>query len=134
MSKKGNKRSIDAIKVNLSLPERIIGALLGLPRLARILIVAGFGLATTAALFPLIDRIYLTNFFSEQTTVVPSLVSAGAGIIMYVAGWILLVGTRSSQPPRRPAILLYTVFGIIIVLYVIVLVVNGYSTATAPDA
>lgn len=134
MSKQRSKSSSIAATQNASLPDRLIARVLGLPRLARILIVAVFGLAATAALFPIVDRIYLTNFFSEQTIVIPSLVSAGVGIIMYVAGWVLMVGTRGSPLPKRPAILVYILFGIIIVLYVLILIVNGYSTATAPDA
>lgn len=132
--KQRNKSSSIEAKEIVPVPERIIDIVLGLPRLGRILIAAVFGLAATAALFPFVDRLYITNFFSEQTIVVPSLISAGLGIIIYVAGWVLIVGTRGLQLPKRLAILLYIVFGIIIVLYVLVLMLNGYSTATVLDA
>jgi hypothetical protein len=133
MSKQRTKSASTVPPENISVPERLIDRILGLPRLARIVIVAVFGLAATAVLFPIVDRVYLTNFFSEQTVIIPSLISAGFGIIMYVAGWVLMVGTRASPLPKRLAIVFYIVFGIIIVLYVLILIVNGYSTATAPD-
>lgn len=130
---KYSKKSSSINNARTNLLYRAINVVLSLPRLVRILVAAIFGIAVTAALFPLVDQIYITNFFSEQTIVVPSLVSAGAGILMYVTGWILVVGTRGSQPPKRLAILFYIFAGVIMVLYVLILLVNGYSSAMLPD-
>lgn len=103
------------------------------PRLIRIVIISVFALAVTALFFPLVDFIYLSNFFNEKTTILPSFVSAGFGIITYVLGWWLIVGIRGERRPERiVAIFIYTVFGFLVMVFVLILMVNGYSTANLP--
>ena len=103
-------------------------------RLRRIVTVAIFSVAATTAIFPLVDRIYLTQFYNESTRMIPSFVSVSVGIIVYGVGWFLLVGTRGEQRPERIAVLLYVIAGILIVLFVLSLILGGYTVATMPDA
>lgn len=112
----------------------LVRKILDTSRLLRIVIISIFGIAVTAAVFPLIDAIYLTHFFDENTRILPSFVSVGIGIIMYGFGWWLLVGIRGEKRPERIAVLLYVLVGILVILFVFILLINGYSTATLPDA
>ena len=98
-----------------------------LPRLARILIIALFALAVTLSLSPLVDYIYSTYFFSMETRVVPSLISAGFGLIMYLIGWWLMVGTIGERPAARTALLWYLGTGILAIVVVSILVLRGVS-------
>lgn len=66
-------------------------------RLLRLLVVVIFAMMTVLATSPLIDSLYLQLFFTPETRILPSLISMGAGLIMYVWGWIYLVGS-SGQP------------------------------------
>jgi hypothetical protein len=105
---------------------------LRLPRLVRIVVVAVFALAVTLALSPLVDYLYLTYFYTVETRILPSLVTSGIGVIVYILGWWLLVGIVGETRPARPAILVYVTVGIIALCLVIFLAVSGYSNATAP--
>ncbi len=105
---------------------------LGLPRLVRIIAVAIFTLAFTLAVSPLVDYIYLVYLFTEQTRVLPSLVSAAIGVGFYVLGWWLLIGSVGEPRPARPAVLVYVTVGILALCLVIVLAVTGFSDAVSP--
>jgi hypothetical protein len=111
---------------------RLTQNVLLLPRLARIALVAGLALVVTVAFMPLVDWIYLSFFFSETTKVIPSLVSTAAGVVMYLAGWVLLVGMVGQPPAPRRATVVYLLVGIVAVLLVVVLVIQGYSIAVEP--
>jgi hypothetical protein len=106
--------------------------LLKLPRLARIVIVALFALATTLVLSPLVDFLYLTYMYTDESRIFPSLVSAGVGLLAYLVGWWLFVGGVDQSPPARRMLLLYVMGGILILCLVIVLTLAGFSTANAP--
>lgn len=110
-----------------------IHRILSWSRLVRVIVVTLFALAATTAVFPVVDGIYLATFYSDETRILPSFVAVGVGIIMYVVGWWLLVGTRGEQPPERPAIVVYFFLGIFVLTFVLVLILNGYSVATLPD-
>jgi hypothetical protein len=110
----------------------IINRLLKLPRFVRIIIAGIFALATTLALSPLVDYIYLSYLFTEESRLLPSLVSAGAGLGMYLVGWWLLVGGVDQVPPARRVLLLYVMVGVLIVCLVIVLGLSGLSSASMP--
>lgn len=97
------------------------------PRLVRILIVALFALAVTLALSPLVDYLYDRFFFSMQTREVPSLVSASFGLLMYLLGWWLMVGTVGEKPEARAALLWYIGTGVAALLFVVFLLVRGVS-------
>ncbi len=96
-------------------------------RFGRILLVAVLALVVTVAVSPLVDWVYMTFFFSEATIIAPSLVSTAAGVVMYLAGWVLLVGTVGQPPMPRRATLVYLLVGILAVLLVAYLVIQGYS-------
>src|SRR5690348_1434680 len=65
-------------------------------RRARIITISMFGVAVTAAVFPLIDLVYVERFFNPDMRVLPSFISVGLGMTMYIVGWVLLVGTRGE--------------------------------------
>jgi hypothetical protein len=96
-----------------------------LPRLTRIIMVMGFAIALTFLLMPLVDRVYLTQFFDPATTMLPALISSGAGLVMYLLGWWLLVGEAGGAPRMRRATLLYLLAGVAIVVALLVLFVIG---------
>lgn len=110
-----------------------IRRILGWSRPVRIVIATIFALATTTAVFPIVDSVYLANFFSDETRILPSFVAVGVGIIMYVVGWWLVVGTRGDLPPERIAVVIYFFCGVVVTIFVLLLIMNGYSVATLPD-
>ncbi|MBI1280056.1 MAG: hypothetical protein GC179_18150 [Anaerolineaceae bacterium] len=120
-------------------PERVpyvtywVRKILVWPRLTRIIIICVFALAVTALVFPLIDYVYMENFFNEQTIILPSFVSSGLGIITFGVGWWLLVGVRGEKRPERTAVFFYLVFGMLVLVVVFTLIINGYHVATLPD-
>jgi hypothetical protein len=119
--------SREPTRVSLSLAGQIVERILRLPRFARIGLCALFALAVTLALSPLIDEIYLRFFFSAQTVIAPSLISAVFGLVMYVTGWLLVIGTRGETPPARLGVLWYVLVGILALIVVVFLVVRGVS-------
>jgi hypothetical protein len=94
---------------------------------------AVFALAVTFALSPVVDAVYLRYFYNDATTLVPSLVSTGAGLVMYVLGWFLIVGTVDEDIPARVAILWYGGLGLLAVSLVLIMLVIGWITGNAPD-
>ncbi len=108
-------------------PSRIRGVnwLLTLPRSVKIVLNGGFALSVTLALFPVVDEIYIRLFFNENTVIAPALVSVSFGLVMYLAGWMLIVGTVGEHPPARLAVLWYCGIGILAVFVVILLVIQG---------
>lgn len=105
---------------------------LRLPRLLRIIGVAVIALAVVLSVSPLVDYIYLMYFFTEETIVLPSLVTAAIGILTYILGWWLLVGTVGELRPARRLVLVYLVIGFLALCLVLALTVTGYSTAVEP--
>jgi hypothetical protein len=106
-------------------------SLSGIPWLGRLLIATIIALATTMMIFPQVDAIYLDYFFNENTIVVASLVSAGVGLMMYMAGWMLIVGSRSAPPEEQvsssPALLWYIGFGVLALVLCTVLLLHGLT-------
>ncbi len=102
-------------------------------RLQRMILVTVFALALTAAVFPVVDGIYLQYFFAEESRILPSLVSLGIGIMMYGYGWWLVVGFPGEPRPERRAIIIYLIFGMALIIFILILIVNGYYVATLPD-
>lgn len=101
--------------------------LLRLPRIVRILIASLCGVAITFAIFPIVDWVYLEYFFTESTRILPSFVSVGIGIIIYMIGWRMLVGTVGEEPRVRLAVFWYLVVGFVAAVVVIALLLQGYS-------
>ncbi len=111
---------------------RWTGAVLRLPRMVRIILVAVFAIAVTFALSPVIDAVYLRYFFDETTSVLPSLLAAGAGLVMYVLGWVLVVGTVGETLPERIAVLWYIGLGLLAIVLVTVMLLAGWMSGNAP--
>lgn len=88
-------------------------------RLKRMAIAVSFALAVTYLLFPIVDLIYMEYFFSVDTVIVPSLVTATVGVVMYMLGWYLLVGNANTRPEMRLVTLWYLILGILAVVLVI---------------
>ena len=99
--------------------------ILGLPRIVRIGLVMAYSVGLTLLLMPLIDNLYLTYFFASETVLVPALLAAGAGVVMYMIGWRLMIGYVGELPPERPVIWMYVFLGSLILLLVVTLVVIG---------
>ncbi|MCU0513949.1 MAG: hypothetical protein MUE40_15440 [Anaerolineae bacterium] len=97
------------------------------PRLLRILLAALAALAVTAVLFPLVDAVYVQFFFTPETRIVPSYVSVGAGALMYLAGWLLLVGPSGGGVSAHPALPVYVLVSLIAMFTLLVLLAQGIS-------
>lgn len=108
-------------------PQRIVEQVLHWPRFVRVLLCALFALAVTLSLSPLVDEIYLRFFFSAQTVLLPSLISSAFGLVMYVIGWLLVIGTVGEAPLARTSVLIYLALGILAVIVVVFLVLRGVS-------
>ncbi|MBE2184085.1 MAG: hypothetical protein IAE89_11710 [Anaerolineae bacterium] len=118
--------------------QRAVNRIIRLPRLARIMLVSLFTLATALLLQPIIDGIYLNYFFPWESTIItdfqrqiPSLITAGMAMLMFVAGWWLLIGFTGAMPQARAAALIYFVAGVVIVFLAIMQLVSGLA-AVAP--
>jgi hypothetical protein len=105
---------------------------LNIPRPLRLILTGVFALAVTLALSPLIDEAYLRYLYDPSTRVLPSLVSVGFGLAMYALGWFWLIGTVGDRPPVRWTVLPYMLIGIVAVVVVLVLLVQGYNIGNAP--
>ena len=85
-----------------------------------------------AMVFPLVDYVYLRYFFTEGSTIVPSLVSVAFGGLFYVWGWIVYVGTVSTKPSAEKAILWYFVVGGVVTIVVLGLLIYGIYDLNIP--
>lgn len=114
------KRAI-AARERLTLVQQLVD----LPRSWRIVMVAMFSMAVVAALFPLVDGTYLRFFYTRSTVILPALVTAFSGLVMWGVGWWVLVGWAGEQPKARPAVLWYFIVGTVFVLLVLFLLIQG---------
>lgn len=103
-----------------------------LPRYSRLAAVCLFSLAVTFAISPLVDYLYLSYMYAPESRLLPSLVSSGAGVIMFFFGWWLVVGSSGDIPRVRRGIIWYLLIGSAAVILVVALTIFGLSTATAP--
>ncbi len=108
-----------------SIAHRLVMWIVNLPRLVRIVLSALFALAITLLVTPVVDGIYLNNFFSTDTRVVPSLISTALGLVYYVVGWRLVIGYVGEKPAARPAVLFYCGIGLAACIIVLALVLIG---------
>lgn len=111
---------------------RLISGVLSWPRVMRILTVAILSLSVTLTCSPLVDMIYLRFFFTPETVILPSLVSVGLGLVMYLVGWKALVGTVGEPPPIHNRALWYIVVGLISLIITAALIVNGLISGNQP--
>lgn len=103
---------------------RWLDRLLALPRPFRMLI--AFIPAVTLVLLvqPVIDSIYLRFFLDRETVGVPAWLIAVLALLMYFAGWMLLVGPAGQKPARNRALWAYVILslltiGLVIFIYVL---------------
>lgn len=109
---------------------RLIDRVVHLGRLARILLALIFAIAVTLAVTPLIDELYLANFYNINTRAIPAFLSTALGLIYYGLGWRLIVGYAGEVPEPRRAILWYVAVGAAACILVIVLLIIGAVTGT----
>ncbi len=134
MSKQVPRKKALPVSKNLPFWDHWVRRILGLPRLWRLVFVVLSSLALVAVIFPAVDYIYLERFFSVDTRIVPSLVSALTMLLMYGAGYILLVGWRGEVPRARRIILVYVLLGFLMMGIAVGLIVYGLSlSAGAPE-
>jgi hypothetical protein len=108
-----------------TLSTSLIQWVIHLPRLTRIVLSAVFALAVTLAITPIVDRIYLDNFYSPDTRIVPALITTVVGLAFYVFGWRTIIGYVGETPPARREVFWYCVVGVVACLIVILLTVFG---------
>lgn len=102
-----------------------MGWVVELPRFARIVLCAVFALAVTVLLTPLVDQVYLENFFQPDTVMLPALLSAAVGIAVYAIGWRVFVGYVGERPRYTRALLIYFAFGVFVTVFALTLFILG---------
>jgi hypothetical protein len=137
MSRRSRKKSQQEKQPGTSLRgyppyQRLAEYLLGLSRLPRILIVVTLALFATLALSPIVDEIYIRFFFSMETRAIPYLISMTFGLLMYLVGWQLLVGTVGERLEYRKIMLWYLAVAGLSVLLVGVWFVRLLALGRAP--
>lgn len=101
-----------------------------LPRLTRIVLAAVFALALTLVITPLVDGIYIANFYDVDTREAPALLSTALGVVFYLVGWRLIIGFAGQIPPTNKAVVGYLGVGTLVCVLVVVLVVIGAISGT----
>ncbi len=114
----GKNKSQQQKETSQSAQMKIANVVVTLPRITRILIAGVFALASTLAVSPIIDDIYLDNFFTEETRWLPAMITAAIGLFMYLAGWRIIVGTVGEivQPTRT--VVWYLIVGLVAIFMV----------------
>lgn len=107
--------------------QRVAYPVLRLPRLARIALVTIAALGVALLIFPLVDRVYLENFYDPATAGLPALGIAAVGLLVYALGWGLLLGLDRAAPPARPLTALYLLAVLVTLLAVIALLAVGVA-------
>jgi hypothetical protein len=110
-------------KTRKSVPEIMVIRLLNLPRVVRILIVGVFALAVT--LIVALVAFYESIFYSDTLQFILYVVATVLGLVMYVIGWYLIVGTVDTTPPVRQAVWWYVVLGTLAIVLIILSVIQA---------
>ena len=123
------------IRTGREMAKRWQKSLSAIPRWGRILIVAIISLAVTLSVFPQVDSIYLYYFYNESTVIIPAYISAGLGMVMYVIGWLLIVGSTAYKPHEQvsssPALLWYIGLGLLALVACTILLLYGLTLTNA---
>lgn len=90
---------------------------LGLPRVMRIILIVIPALATTIIFTQVVNMIYLRFFYSPATTDLTWIIPSGLALLVYLIGWVLVVGTRGEKPQEREAVKWYLIASIILILF-----------------
>ena len=93
-------------------------------RIIRLLVVAIFAISTTLAISPTIDAIYIQYFFTEATRILPSLIAMSGGLVMYVVGWMYLVGSLGQPVTVTRGLKLYFYMGLFTIIIVLLWVTS----------
>ena len=112
--------------------KQFVEGLVNQPRWRRIFLTAFIALMITLAIFPLVDNIYLRFLFTPETVILPSLVTATIGLIVYFIGWQLLVGSSGSVLSVTFKTWLYLLAGLMATIIVIFLVIQGLIILNQP--
>jgi hypothetical protein len=112
--------------------QRLAEYILGLARLLRILLVVTLALFATLALSPIVDEIYIRFFFSMETRAIPYLISMTFGLLMYLIGWQLIVGTVGERLEYRKIMIWYLAVAGLSVLMVGVWFIRLLALGRAP--
>jgi hypothetical protein len=111
--------------------------ILHLPRIIRIILCAVFSFAITLGINPIIDYLYVAFIYRDDTELelfihsrLPTFIEIGFGLLMYVFGWLYIIGTRGETPPARPAVLWYFGIGLLAVFLVFLWVIQGMASGT----
>lgn len=100
-----------------------------LPRVVRIILIVLPALAATVIFVPVIDSIYLRYFYSDESRMLPSIITAGIALTVYLIGWVLVVGTTGETPEERRSVSLYMSFSLLLMaiasVYLAVLMLGG---------
>lgn len=105
----------------------MVARILLLPRLTRILMVIFVALLLVMAIFPLVDILYVTYFFTPETIVLPSLVSIALGTIVYVWGWRSIVGMVGENPEPSLSAKVFMSLALLLVLIDLGLILWGLT-------
>jgi len=114
----------------LTVVYRFVNWILQLPRLTRIILAALFALAVTLVITPLVDGIYLANFYDVDTREAPALFSTALGVVFYLVGWRLIIGFAGDVPRPNRLVVGYLGVGAVACVLVIVLFIFGAISGT----
>ncbi len=121
---------MNTVQSGLVVAYRFVDWIIGLPRLTRIVLAAVFALALTLAITPLVDGIYVANFYDVNTREAPALLSTSLGVIFYLLGWRLIIGFAGDTPVASKGVLAYLSVGALACILVVILVVFGAISGT----
>jgi len=132
MSRRKKQATSQPVSNARRLHEQWINRLVGLPRIGRVGLAILFTLAVTLALSPIVDSIYLRYLYTPETALAPALVSVAFGLAMYLVGWQVFVGLPGEPPPARLLILWYVGVGVLALLLVVLWLITGVASGSAP--
>ena len=121
---------MNTVQSYMSVVYGFIERIIRLPRLTRIIMAAVFALALTLVITPIVDGIYLSNFYDPGTREAPALISTALGVVFYLLGWRLIIGFAGDVPPANRAVLWYLGVGVLACVLVVGLVVFGAISGT----
>ncbi|MCB9451685.1 MAG: hypothetical protein H6672_09610 [Anaerolineaceae bacterium] len=128
MSKRTKRPKAKSAKVPAkSLVVRAVEWIVRLPRLVRIIMVGVFAIAVTFAVSPVVDELYLRWLFDDSTVILPSIITVVIGMVVYIIGWLLVVGSAGETPRARPVVLLYCLLGILAVVLAVAALLPGLN-------
>ena len=116
----------------MTFSQRVVQQIIELPRVVRILIVGLFAVAATFAVNPVIDTLYIQFLYNTDTVILPSIGAVFVGTVVYILGWLLMIGTIGETPPMRRVIVWYCLVGVLVVVLVIGALIMGLNSGNAP--